>query len=166
MSDANRVASNKNTTFRLAELHDFQIADDIQAIHALRIVAELGDLSRFTHPRQLMAYLGLIPTENSSGPRHRQGAITKAGNSSARRAMVEAAWAYQHHAAVSPIIARRQAGLPKRAIAWKAQVRLSARFRKLRARGLHKNKIVVAVARELTGFVWAIAREIKPQASK
>ena len=141
-----------------------QACRGIQRIHALRIVAELGDLSRFIHPRELMAYLGLIPTENSSGPRHRQGAITKAGNSSARRAMIEAAWAYQHHAAVSPIIARRQAGLSKATIAtaWKAQVRLSARFRKLRARGLHKNKIVVAIARELSGFVWAIARDIKP----
>lgn len=142
-----------------------QACRGIQLIHAVRIVAELGDLSRFTHPRQLMAYLGMIPTEDSSGPRRRQGAITKAGNSSARRAMIEAAWAYQYHAAVSPVIARRQTGLPKAAIdiAWKAQLRLCARFRKLRARGLNKNKIVVAVARELAGFVWAIARQIQPR---
>ena len=92
-----------------------------------------GDLSRFSHPRQLMGYLGLIPSEDSSGERRRQGAITKAGNSSARRALVEAAWAYQHAPAVSPMIARRQTDLPKAAIdiAWKAQLRLCARFRRL-----------------------------------
>jgi transposase len=124
----------------------------------------LGDLSRFGHPRQLMAYLGLIPTEDSSGQRRHQGAITKAGNSSARRALVEAAWAYQHRAAVSPVIARRQSGLPKTVIdiAWKAQLRLCARFRRLSARALTRNKIVVAIARELAGFVWAIARQLKP----
>ena len=103
----------------------------------MRIVAELGDLSRFGHPRQLMGYLGLIPSEDSSGEHRHQGAITKAGNSSARRALVEAAWAYQHAAKVSPIIARRQTELPKTAIdiAWKAQLRLCARFRQLAARG-------------------------------
>jgi transposase len=111
-----------------------------------------------------MGYLGLIPSEDSSGGHRRQGAITKAGNSSARRALVEAAWAYQHGAKVSPIIARRQTDPPKAAIdiAWKAQVRLCARFRKLAARVVNRNKIVVAIARELTGFVWAIARPIKP----
>jgi transposase len=136
----------------------------IQQLHAARIVAELGDLNRFAHPRELMAYLGMIPTENSSGPRHRQGAITKAGNSSARKALVEAAWAYQRHAAVSPIIARRQAGLPKAAIdiAWKAQLRLCARFKRLHARGVQKNKVVVAIARELAGFVWAVGQHVKP----
>lgn len=140
----------------------------IQLIHAVRIVAELGDLARFTHPRQLMGYLGMIPSEDSSGPRRHQGAITKAGNSSARRALVEAAWAYQHHAAVSPIIARRQDGLPKAAvaIAWKAQLRLCTRFRKLSARGLNRNKIVVAIARELAGFVWATAQHIKPASTR
>lgn len=136
------------------------------AIHAVRIVAELGDLSRFQSPRSLMGYLGLIPSEDSSGPRRRQGSITKAGNSSARRALVEAAWAYQHPARVSWVIARRQSALTKPLcdLAWKAQLRLCARFRRLRARGLHKNKIVVAIARELSGFVWAIAREVHPAA--
>jgi transposase len=141
-----------------------QACRGIQLIHAVRIVAELGDLSRFAHPRQLMGYLGLIPSEDSSGEHRHQGAITKAGNSSARRALVEAAWAYQHAAKVSPIIARRQTELPKTAIAiaWKAQLRLCARFRRLAARGVNRNKIVVAIARELAGFVWAIARQIKP----
>jgi transposase len=142
-----------------------QACRGIQLIHAVRIVAELGDLARFTHPRQLMAYLGLIPSEDSSGERRRQGAITKAGNSSARRALVEAAHAYQYRPQVSPIIARRQDGLPKAviAIAWKAQLRLCARFARLKARGLNRNKAVVAIARELAGFVWAIARQVKPQ---
>lgn len=141
-----------------------QACRGIQLIHAIRIVAELGDLSRFSHPHQLMGYLGLIPSEDSSGEHRHQGAITKAGNSSARRALVEAAWAYRNTAAVSPIIARRQTGLPQIAvdIAWKAQLRLCARFRKLAARGLNRNKIVVAIARELAGFVWAIARQVKP----
>ena len=141
-----------------------QACRGIRLIHAMRIVAELGDLARFSHPRQLMGYLGLIPSEDSTGQRRHQGAITKAGNSSARRALVEAAWAYRYRTAVSPIIARRQTALPKAVIdiAWKAQLRLCARFRKLGARGLNRNKIVVAVARELAGFVWAIAHQVKP----
>lgn len=136
----------------------------IQAIHAVRIVAELGDLSRFASARQLMAYLGLVPSEHSTGERRRQGAITKTGNSSARRALVEAAWAYRYGARVSVIIARRQSGLPKALtdLAWNAQLRLCARFRRLAARGLHKNKIVVAIARELAGFVWALGQRVKP----
>jgi len=136
----------------------------IQAIHATRIVAELGDLRRFAHPRSLMGYLGLVPTENSSGARRRQGAITKAGNSSARRAFIEAAWAYQHNARVSWVIARRQTDLPQPviALAWKAQLRLCARFRKLAARRVHRNKIVVAIARELAGFIWAAGHSVKP----
>ena len=136
----------------------------ISAIHAVRIVAELGDLARFISPRKLMGYLGMIPSEDSSGSRRRQGSITKAGNSSARRALIEAAWAYAHPARVSWVIARRQTGLTKSTtdLAWRAQLRLCARFRRLAARGLNRNKIVVAIARELSGFVWAIAREIKP----
>ncbi len=90
--------------------------------------------------------------------------VTKAGNSSARRALVEAAWSYQYTAKVSALIARRQADVPKSAldIAWKAQVRLCARFRRLAARRINRNKIVVAIARELAGFVWAIAQHVKP----
>ena len=148
----------------LPVVNALQACRGIQLIHAVRIVAELGDLSRFDHPRQLMSYLGLIPSEDSSGERRRPGAITKAGNSSARRALVEAAWAYQYTAKVSGLIARRQAKVPKAAleIAWKAQVRLCARFRRLAARGVSRNKIVVAIARELAGFVWAIGQRVKP----
>ena len=136
----------------------------VSAIHAVRIVAELGDLTRFASPRKLMGYLGMIPSEDSSGRRRRQGSITKAGNSSARRALIEAAWAYAHPARVSWVIARRQTGLAKRVtdLAWRAQLRLCARFRKLAARGLNRNKIVVAIARELSGFVWALGQDIKP----
>src|SRR5207237_5171433 len=102
--------------------------------------------------------------EDSSGPRRRQGSITKAGNSSARRALIEAAHAYTHPARVSWVIARRQTALSKSIcdVAWKAQLRLCARFRRLAARRLPRNKIIVAVARELSGFVWAIARQTKP----
>ena len=136
----------------------------IQVIHAVRIVAELGDLTRFVSPRKLMGYLGMIPSEDSSGSRRRQGSITKAGNSSARRALVEAAHAYAHPARVSWVIARRQTGLSKSVtdLAWRAQLRLCARFRRLAARGLNRNKIVVAIARELSGFVWAIGQNVKP----
>jgi transposase len=136
----------------------------IQTIHAVRLIAELGDLTRFDSARRLMAFLGLVPSENSSGERRQQGSITKAGNSSARRALVEAAWAYRYGARVSPIIARRQSGIAKTVtdLAWKAQLRLCARFRALSARGLHKNKIVVAIARELSGFVWALGQKVKP----
>jgi len=136
----------------------------VQAIHAVRMVAELGDLARFESPRKLMGYLGLIPSEDSSGGRRRQGSITKAGNSSARRALVEAAHAYAHPARVSWVIARRQTKLSKGVCdtAWKAQLRLCARFRRLARRGVPRNKVVVAVARELSGFVWDIARQVKP----
>lgn len=106
----------------------------------------------------------MVPSENSSGERRRQGAITKAGNSSARRAFIEAAWAYRYSARVSVVIAKRQSEIPKPVtdLAWKAQLRLCGRFRKLCARGLHRNKIVVAIARELSGFVWAVGQSVKP----
>ena len=137
----------------------------IQFVHAVTLIAELGDLTRFVSPRQLMGYLGLVPREASSGEHRHQGSITKAGNSYARRALIEAAWAYRHPARVTRIIATRQSALPKAAcdIAWRAQLRLSAKYRRLAARHLHRNKIVVAVARELAGFVWAIGCVLKPQ---
>jgi transposase len=134
----------------------------IQMIAAMTLVAEINGIDRFTNPRQLMAYLGLVPAEYSSGTSRRQGAITKAGNGPARRMLVEVAWLYRYPARVSPIIARRQSGLPKVVtdIAWAAQLRLCARFRRLSARKLPHNKIVVAIARELAAFVWAIARTV------
>lgn len=143
---------------------ELQALRGISSLHAVRIVAELGDFQRFQTPRKLMGYLGMIPSEDSSGARRRQGAITKAGNSSARRALIEAAQAYAHPARVSWVIARRQVHASKRScdIAWKAQLRLCARFGRLAARRLPRNKVIVAVARELAGFVWAIARAARP----
>ena len=135
----------------------------VQVIAAMTLVAELQDFLRFDNPRQLMAYVGLVPGEHSSGPKRRQGSITKAGNSVARRMLVEVAWHYQHSPRVSPIIASRQDQLPEEItdIAWKAQLRLNAKFKRLVARRVMKNKAVVAVARELAGFVWAIGREVQ-----
>ena len=134
----------------------------VQLIAAMTLVAELQDFTRFESARKLMAYVGLVPGEHSSGPKRRQGCITKAGNSAARRMLVEVAWHYQHNARVTPIIARRQDQLPKAItdIAWAAQLRLHAKFKRLLARRVMKTKAVVAVARELTGFVWAIAGEV------
>ena len=135
----------------------------VQLIAAMTLVAELQDFLRFDNPRKLMAYVGLVPGEHSSGPKRRQGSITKAGNSAARRMLVEIAWHYQHSPRVSPIIAARQDELPKAVtdIAWAAQLRLNAKFKRLVARRVIKTKAVVAVARELTGFVWAIGREVQ-----
>lgn len=135
----------------------------VQLIAAMTLVAELQDFLRFANPRQLMSYVGLVPGEHSSGPKRRQGAIIKAGNSAARRMLVEVAWHYQHSARVTPIIATRQDHLPKAVtdIAWKAQLRLNAKFKRLVARRVMKTKAVVAVARELAGFVWAIGREVQ-----
>ena len=135
----------------------------VQLIASMTLVAELQDFLRFENPRQLMAYVGLVPGEHSSGPKRRQGSITKAGNSVARRMLVEVAWHYQHSPRVSPIIATRQDQLPKEItdIAWKAQLRLNAKFKRLVARRVMKTKAVVAVARELAGFVWAIGQEVQ-----
>ena len=144
----------------------YPIVEAIQALRgldtlaAITLIAEVGDLTRFTRPRQLMNYLGLTPSEYSSGSRRRQGGITKAGNSHARRALVESAWAYRYPARVSPRLHQRLEKLPTaiQAISWKAQVRLCRRYRQLCARGKHVNEVVVAIAREMAAFAWAIAR--------
>jgi transposase len=135
----------------------------IQFTAAVTLIAELGDLSRFDTPRQLMSYLGLVPSEHSSGERRRQGSITKTGNSHARRALVEGAWAYRYPAKVSRHLQLRLEKLPKviQDISWKAQVRLCKRYRRLVARGKNVNQVVVAIAREMAAFVWAIAQEVK-----
>lgn len=108
----------------------------VQFVTAVGMVSQVGDLSRFKHPRQLMAWLGVTPSEHSSGGKRRQGSITKAGNSYARRLLVEAVWSYCHPARVSPEIQARHEGLPKAIVdrAWDAQVRLCRRFRRLTAR--------------------------------
>jgi transposase len=134
----------------------------VQCTVAVTMVAEIGDLSRFDTPRALMKCLGLIPSEYSSGVRRQQGSITKAGNTHARRALVEGAWAYRYPAKVSRHLQLRLEKQPKiiQDISWKAQVRLCKRYRKLIARGKHANVVTVAIARELAGFMWAIAKEI------
>lgn len=143
----------------------------VEAIQALRgvqftaaviLIAELGDLSRFENPRQLMSYLGLIPSEHTTGEHRRQGGITKTGNSHARRALIEGAWAYRYPAKVSRHLQLRLEKLPKviQDISWKAQVRLCKRYRRLLARGKQANQVVVAIAREMAAFVWAIARTV------
>lgn len=144
----------------------YQALRGVSTISAVTLAAELGDLGRFESPRQLMGYLGLNVSEASSAERRRRGAITKAGNASARRMLVEGAWSYRLPARIAPAKLDRTRHLPKpvRDIAWKAQVRLCARYRHLRARGLKPNVAVVAIAREMAAFLWAIARITPPAA--
>jgi transposase len=153
-----------------------QIRCVIEALQALRgvaqmtaatIVCELGSLSRFESPRQLMGYSGLVSREHSTGNRIRRGAITKTGNAHLRRVLVEAAWAYQHRPNVTGFLLRRQKSLALsdevKQIAWKAQYRLHKRYRAFTLRGKNKNQIVTALGRELLGFVWAIAVHTEAQ---
>jgi len=126
------------------------------------MVAEIGDLTRFDTPRELMKFLGLIPSEYSSGEQRRQGSITKAGNTHARKAVVEGAWAYRYPAKVSRHLQLRLEKPPKmiQDLSWKAQVRLCTRYRRLVSRGKHANVVTVAMARELVGFMWAMATQV------
>ena len=135
----------------------------VDQLVATTLVAELGEFKRFAHPRELMGYLGLVPTEHTSGDRRRLGAITKTGNSHARRVLIEAAWNYRFPPRISAALQRRQEHQPSavRAIAWRAQLRLNHRYRTLTARGVHHNKICVAIARELVGFLWSIGQQIR-----
>ena len=157
------------------ELHEhvqaWRLSPVVEALQALRGVpftvavtlrAEMGDLTRFETPRELMQFLGLPPSEYSSGAQRRQGSITKAGNTHARRVLVEGAWAYRYPAKVSRHWPLRLETQPKiiQDISWKAQVRLGNRYRCLVARGTHATIVTVAIARELAGFMWAIAREV------
>jgi len=145
-----------------ADAHIFTSLPRSGTVRAARLLAEIGDLTRFDNPRELAAFLGLVPSEDSTGESRRQGPITKAGNGHARRVLVEGAWAYQYPAKVSPAIRKRLEGLPQpvQDIAWKAQVRLCKRFRRLVTRGKHPNVVVTAIARELAAFMWAIAKEV------
>jgi transposase len=140
----------------------------IQKTVAYTLVAETGDFARFAHPSRFMAWLGLVPGEHSSGPSRRQGAITRCGNRWARTLLVEAAWAYRYHPKVSAIIERRAQNIDPqiRNLAWKAQLRLTQKFRRMTARGKHSNVVVTAIARELAGFIWDAARFVEQPASK
>jgi transposase len=134
----------------------------VSLIVAATTVAEIGDFKRFQNPQQLMSYLGLVPSEHSSGEKTRRGSITKAGNTHVRRMLVEAAWAYRFRARVSRALLQRQEGLPQSILdmAWSAQVRLCARYRRLWAKGKIKAVVTTAIARELCGFIWAIATAV------
>lgn len=136
-------------------------------VAAAGLVAELGDLRRFDHPRPLMSYIGLVPSEYSSGPHRRQGALTKTGNTHARRLLVEAAWQYVRGPKVSPIIRLRQQDLPQPIIdiAWNAQLRLCRRYRRLVSRGKNSKVAAVAIARELVAFIWKISTHVVVQDS-
>jgi transposase len=148
----------------------------IEALQALRgvarmtaatVVSELGSLARFQNPRQLMSYSGLVPREYSSGNRTQRGSITKTGNAHLRRVLVESAWAYRHRPAVNGRLLKRQRSLTlsdeTKQIAWRAQQRLYKRYTAMMARGKHKHQVITALARELLGFLWAIAVHIETQ---
>ena len=145
----------------------FQAMRGVSFITAVIFVAELGDLRRFDSPRQLMSYLGLVPSERSTGETVRRGGITKTGNSRARRVLVEGAWTYRHAARVGRVLLDRMRDSPKsvRDIAWKAQLRLCSRYRKLLFGGKRATVVVTAIAREMAAFLWAIAREVSPRAA-
>jgi transposase len=132
---------------------------------AVILAAEIGDFNRFAHPCQLVSYLGLSPSEHSSGSRVLRGPITRTGSKHARRVLVEGAWTYRLPARVSNRISSRQSGLPKEIldIAWRAQVRLCQKFRSMCARKKHRNIVATAIAREMACFVWAIARVALPK---
>jgi transposase len=156
-------------------LPEWSLAPVVAALQAMRgvafvtavtLAAEVGDFGRFGNPRQLMAYFGLVPSEHSSGPKARHGAITKAGSQHARHVLIEGAWTYRLSPRVSPKLQARLEGLPKavREVAWKAQLRLCSRYRAMIARGKPWNVVTTAIAREMVGFIWAIARQVTPAA--
>jgi transposase len=132
----------------------------IQRLTATTIMAEIGDLHRFATAPQLMAYLGMVPSEHSSGPHQSKGGITKTGNGHVRRVLVEAAWTYHHPARKTADLQRRAKQAPEavQEIAWKAQTRLCGRYRLLEGKGKLKVKVCTAIARELVGFIWAIGQ--------
>lgn len=150
-----------------AVIQGLQSLRGIAKVSAVSIVAELGEISRFAKPSQLMGYSGAVPMEDSSGPEVRRGPISKAGNAHLRRIVVEAAWSYRHRPSVGAALAARQKGLREdvseevKEIAWKAQHRLHSRYSKLLAKGKTKQKVVTAVGRELLGFIWAVGTHVE-----
>jgi transposase len=148
-----------------AVIAGLQALRGIKKVSAATIVAEVGPLSRFARPKQLMGYSGMVSSEHSTGSSIRRGAITKTGNAHLRRIAGEAAWAYQYRPALSPVLKKRQEGLSEevKEIAWKAQHRLCSRFRRLLAKGKLRQKVTIAIARELLGFVWAIGIQVEKE---
>jgi transposase len=146
----------------------FQAMRGVSFMTAVTFVTEIGDVSRFDNPRRLMAYLGLVPSEASTGERVRRKGITKAGNNRVRRVLIEGAWTYRYPARISPTIQARLEGLPRtvREIAWKGQVRLCARYRRMTMAGKLTTVVVAAIAREMAAFLWAIGQEVKPDPAR
>ena len=144
----------------------YQAMRGVSFLVAVTFAAEIGDLRRFDTPRQLMSFLGLVPAERSTGETVRRAGLTLAGNRRARRVLVEAAWSYRHPARVSETLRVRLEALPKtvRDIAWKAQVRLCGRYRRLSAAGKKLPVVIAAIAREMAAFLWAIGRQVTPAA--
>jgi transposase len=146
----------------------YPVVKSVQALRGVRllvaagVIAELGDLTRFDTPRKLMAYVGLTPSEHSSGTTRKLGSITKSGNGRARRLLVESAHSYRYPANVSTDMQKRQEGLPKEVIdiAWQAQLRLCRRYQKLLHRGKNQNVVKTAIAREIIAYIWSISREV------
>lgn len=140
----------------------------VNLLSATTIMAEIGDLQRFASAPQLMAYLGLVPSEHSSGSKQTRGGITKTGNGHVRRVLVESAWTYRHPARKSAVLQRRAEHTSQQVqdIAWKAQTRLCSRYKKLEGKGKLKVQACTAVARELTGFIWAIAQAMPQPKTK
>jgi transposase len=146
-----------------AVIDALQALRGIALVSAVTIASEVGELSRFTKPRQLMGYSGAVASEDSSGERTRRGGITKAGNAHLRRVVIEAGWAYRHRPSLGPALRKRQATVSAevKEIAWKAQHRLHNRYRTLTARGKCKQQVVTAIGRELLGFIWAIGVHVE-----
>jgi len=155
-----RLQSKQSSRYEL--IKSLQSMRGISLIVAATIASELGDLTRFEAPGKLMAFLGLVPSEHSSGEKVQKGAITKTGNRHVRNALVEAAHAYRYPAKKSRTILKRQEGLPKGVIdiSWKAQCRLCRRYQYFIAKGKNVNVAKTAIAREIAGFSWAIAKEL------
>jgi transposase len=143
----------------------YQSMRGVSFVVAVTFVAEVGDVRRFATPQQLMAFLGLVPSERTTGDTVRRGSITKAGNHRARRVLIEGAWTYRYPARVGETLRSRLKDLPLsvRSIAWKAQVRLCARHRRLIANGKLPAVATTAIARELAAFLWAIGQQVAPQ---
>jgi len=165
---------NTMNTLMAKALPDWSMAPVVYSLKALRgvdttaamiLISELGDISRFESPRQLMAYLGLVPSEHSTGSKRRQGPITRTGNTHARRVLVESGWCYRFPARQTKHLKRKaeQASDESKAIAWRAQKRLCARYSELTHSGKNTKIVCVAVARELVGFIWAIVCQEMPK---
>jgi transposase len=142
----------------------YQAMRGVSFLVAVTFVTEIGDVRRFDNPRQLMSFLGLVPSERSTGETVRRAGLTLAGNRRARRALIEGAWTYRYPARVSETLRIRLEKLPTavREIAWKAQVRLCARYRRLTAAGKKTPLVIAAIAREIAAFLWAIGQQVQP----